>query len=88
MPPSRRPDPKIARLALAEIKNQLPHSWENIKILVRDGRVILEGKVSRAHERSLATEAVRWVTGVIGLENELVVRRKGAAKKATTAANP
>src|SRR5687768_14807961 len=40
-----RPDPEIARDAVAAIKVQLPISWENIKIVVKSGWVTLEGQV-------------------------------------------
>src|SRR5690242_413656 len=36
-----RPDPEIAREAVAAIKSQLPVSSENIKVVVRDGYVTL-----------------------------------------------
>jgi osmotically-inducible protein OsmY len=38
-----RPDPEIARDAVAAIKSQLPLSWERIKVVVKDGWVNLEG---------------------------------------------
>ncbi len=40
-----RPDPEIARDAVAAIKSQLPISSENIKVIVKDGWVTLEGQV-------------------------------------------
>ena len=41
----QRPDPDIARDAAAAIKNYLPISYEQIKAVVRDGWVTLEGEV-------------------------------------------
>src|ERR1700733_14294498 len=38
----QRPDPDIARDAVAALKAQLPYSWEAIKVLVRNGWVTLE----------------------------------------------
>jgi osmotically-inducible protein OsmY len=38
-----RPDPEIARDAVAALKAQLPVSWENIKVVVKNGWVTLEG---------------------------------------------
>jgi len=38
-----RPDPEIARDAVAAIKSQLPILSENIKVIVKDGWVTLEG---------------------------------------------
>jgi osmotically-inducible protein OsmY len=33
----QRPDPEIARAAVSEIKNRLPYSASNIKVIVKDG---------------------------------------------------
>jgi hypothetical protein len=38
----QRPDPEIARDAVASIKTQLPVSWEQIKVVVKDGWMTLE----------------------------------------------
>src|SRR6202171_4390673 len=40
-----RPDPDIARDAVAAIKSQLPVSSEHIKIVVKSGWITLEGQV-------------------------------------------
>src|SRR5262249_31981409 len=40
-----RPDPEIAREAVAAIKARLPTSWERIKVIVKNGYVNLEGEV-------------------------------------------
>src|SRR3979411_1131592 len=39
-----RPDPEIARDAVAAIKSQLPVTWEHIKVVVKNGWVTLEGQ--------------------------------------------
>jgi hypothetical protein len=39
----RRPDPEIARDAVAALKTELPFSWEKIKVIVRSGWITLEG---------------------------------------------
>jgi hypothetical protein len=39
-----RPDPDIARDAVAALKNQLPYSWEHIKVVVKEGWITLEGE--------------------------------------------
>ena len=40
-----RPDPEIARDAVMAMKHQLPFSYENIKVIVKNGWVTLEGEV-------------------------------------------
>ena len=42
---TQRPDPEIGREAVALIKGQLPNSWDNIKIIIKEGWVVLEGRV-------------------------------------------
>lgn len=64
-----KPDPEIAREAVAAIKSQLPYSWENIKLIVKDGWVNLEGEVEWQFQRDTAEKAVRRLQGVKGVNN-------------------
>jgi osmotically-inducible protein OsmY len=64
-----RPDPEIARDAVAAIKNQLPISSEHIKVIVKDGWVTLEGRVEWQYQRNTAETAVRRIKGVRGVSN-------------------
>jgi osmotically-inducible protein OsmY len=64
-----RPDPEIARDAVAAIKSQLPISSENIKVIVKDGWVTLEGPVEWQYQRNTAEAAVRRIKGVRGVSN-------------------
>jgi osmotically-inducible protein OsmY len=64
-----RPDPDIARDAVAAIKSQLPISWENIKSIVKNGWVTLEGEVEWQYQRQTAENAVRRIKGVKGVTN-------------------
>ncbi|MGZ3235013.1 MAG: BON domain-containing protein, partial [Croceibacterium sp.] len=59
-----RPDPEIARDAVAAIKSQLPISSEHIKVVVKTGWVTLEGQVEWQYQRSTAETAVRRIKGV------------------------
>src|SRR5882762_2756905 len=54
-----RPDPEIARDAVAAIKAQLPISSENIKVIVKGGWVTLEGTVEWQYQRITAENSVR-----------------------------
>jgi osmotically-inducible protein OsmY len=69
-----RPDPEIARDAVAAIKTQLPISSENIKVVVRNGWVTLEGNVEWQYQRNTAENAVRRVRGVRGVVNSIVLK--------------
>lgn len=74
-PAGERPsDPQIARAAVAAIKLELPISWEQIRPMVRDGRVVLEGTVEWGFQRERAESAVRKVHGVTELRNSVQVK--------------
>jgi osmotically-inducible protein OsmY len=64
-----RPDPEIARDAVASIKLQLPDAWENITVIVRDAWVMLQGHVEWQYQREAAERAVRPIKGVKGITN-------------------
>jgi osmotically-inducible protein OsmY len=65
----QRPDPDIARDAVAAIKSQLPISSEHIKIVVKNGWVTLEGQVEWQYQRITAENSVRRIKGVKGVNN-------------------
>jgi osmotically-inducible protein OsmY len=66
---NQRPDPEIARDAIAAIQNRLPYSSDHIRVIVRDGWVTLEGSVEWNYQRERAEEAVRYLRGVKGVTN-------------------
>jgi osmotically-inducible protein OsmY len=66
-----RPDPEIARDAVAAIKSQLPVSSENIKVVVKNGWISLEGEAEWQYQRSTAETAVRRIKGVKGVNNTI-----------------
>jgi osmotically-inducible protein OsmY len=69
-----RPDPEIARDAVATIKAQLPLSADHIKVLVKNGWVTLEGNVEWQYERTIAENTVRRLKGVRGITNSIVLK--------------
>jgi len=69
-----RPDPEIARDAVAAIKSQLPISSEHIKIVVKNGWVTLEGQVEWQYQRQTAENAVRRIKGVKGVSNVIQLK--------------
>jgi osmotically-inducible protein OsmY len=69
-----RPDPEIARDAAAAVKSQLPISSENIKIIVKNGWVTLEGQVEWQYQRQTAENVVRRIKGVKGVSNTILLK--------------
>jgi osmotically-inducible protein OsmY len=69
-----RPDPDIARDAVAAIKAQLPISSEHIKVIVKNGWVTLEGEAEWQYQRQTAEKAVRRIKGVKGVSNTIVLK--------------
>jgi osmotically-inducible protein OsmY len=70
----QRPDPEIARDAIAAIKSRVPVVAEQIKVLVRNGWITLEGNVEWAYQRLAAERAVRRVKGVKGVTNTIQLK--------------
>jgi osmotically-inducible protein OsmY len=66
---AERPDPDIARDAVAAIKARLPYSAEHIRAVVKNGWVTLEGTVEWNYQRETAEDAVRRIRGIKGVTN-------------------
>jgi osmotically-inducible protein OsmY len=75
---SQRPDPEIARDAVAALKHELPYSSETMRVLVKDGWLTLEGTAEWNYQRTRAEEAVRRVSGVKGVSNLILLRPRVA----------
>ena len=74
----QRPDPDIARDAVARIKEELPYAWENIRVVVKNARLTLEGEVEWNYQRERAEAAVHGVRGVEGITNSIEVKPRAA----------
>lgn len=70
---NRRPDPEIARDVVAKLLDELPTAFEKIKVIVKDGKVSLEGNVEWSYQRDRAKEAVRRVKGVRSISNDIFI---------------
>jgi osmotically-inducible protein OsmY len=66
-----RPDPEIARDVVAQLKAELPFSYEHVKSVVKNGWVTLEGDLEWNYQRMGAESATRRVKGVIGVTNQI-----------------
>jgi osmotically-inducible protein OsmY len=75
---NERTDPEIARAAVEAIKDELPYSHENIKVVVKNGWVTLEGNAEWEYQRSRAEAVVRKVRGVTGISNLVVLKPRVA----------
>jgi osmotically-inducible protein OsmY len=75
---SQRPDPEIARDAVAALKHELPYSSETMKVTVKDGWLTLEGTAEWNYQRTRAEEAVRRVSGVKGVSNLILLKPRVA----------
>jgi osmotically-inducible protein OsmY len=69
-----RPDPEIARDAIAQIKSELPYSWDRIRVIVNRGWLTLEGEVEWNYQRERAEAAVRRIRGIKGITNSIEVK--------------
>ena len=69
-----RPDPDIARDAVAALKAQLPFSSEHIKVVIKSGWVTLEGRVEWQYQKKTAESAIRGIKGVKGVSNLIVLK--------------
>jgi osmotically-inducible protein OsmY len=70
----QRPDPEIARDAIAAIQRRLPVVAEQIKVVIRNGWITLEGEVEWEYQRLAAERAVRRIKGLKGVSNTIQVK--------------
>ncbi len=66
-------DPEIARAAVVALKRDVPLCWEQIRPLVHQGSVTLEGVVDWSNERELAEQAIRGLKGVVCIVNKITL---------------
>jgi osmotically-inducible protein OsmY len=66
-----RPDPELARDVVAQLKVELPFSYEKIKSVVKNGWVTLEGDLEWNYQRMRAESAARRVRGVLGVSDQI-----------------
>jgi len=66
-------DAELARQVLAALRRELPLCWQQIRPVVRDGGVTLEGRVEWIHQRAEAESIVRGVRGVAHVVNSIAL---------------
>lgn len=75
---NQRPDPELAREAVAAIKTELPYAYESIKVIVKSGWATLEGSVEWDYQRTRAERAVRGLKGIRGIFNLITLKPRVA----------
>jgi osmotically-inducible protein OsmY len=77
---AKRTDEDIAQACVNALKTNYSVPDENVKILVRDGWVTLEGQVEWQYQREAAMTAVRYLTGVRGVYNKITLKTQVTPK--------
>ncbi len=75
---NQRPDPEIARDAVAAIQFDLPFSSDRVKVVAKNGKVTLEGELEWNYQRKRAERAVRRIRGVKTVSNLIKLKPKVA----------
>jgi osmotically-inducible protein OsmY len=73
---SHRSDADIARAALDALQWNSSVPADRIKVMVNKGWVTLEGDVEWGYQKTAAEEAVRRLTGVVGVSNQVAVKAR------------
>jgi osmotically-inducible protein OsmY len=73
-----RSDTDIARDALNALHNHILIPASDIMVIVRDGRVMLEGKGNFELQRMLAEAEVKRLRGIASISNQIKVEPSGA----------
>jgi len=81
---AERTDADIARAAVNALQWNVSVPDDRVKVKVQNGWVTLEGEVSWQFQRQAATEAVRHLTGVKAVDNEIVVKPTISASEVKT----
>jgi osmotically-inducible protein OsmY len=71
---SKRTDEDIAQACVSALQASYPVPDENIKVVVNSGWVTLEGEVEWQYQKEAAMNAVRHLTGVTDVFNNITVK--------------
>jgi osmotically-inducible protein OsmY len=71
-------DPEIARAAVRAVQAQLPGNTDEVKVLVHQSHVTLEGSVEWNYQRERIEDAVTRLPGVTAVSNLIVIRPRVA----------
>jgi osmotically-inducible protein OsmY len=71
---AKRTDEDIAQACVSALKANYSVPDEKIKVVVNSGWVTLEGEVEWQYQREAAHNAVRYLTGVTGVSNNITIK--------------
>ncbi len=71
-----RSDIDIARSAENALEFSILLAKESVKVMLENGWITLTGEVDWAYQRDIAAETVRYLPGVTGLSNQIVIAPK------------
>jgi osmotically-inducible protein OsmY len=77
---SERPDPEIARAAIAALRWNVSVPADRIRVKVEKGWLTLEGDVDWYFQKEAAERTARSLTGVRGVTNLIAVQARPAAQ--------
>lgn len=75
---STRTDPEIAAIAVMTLKHNVTVPSEDIKVVVRDGGISLEGHVDHWFQKNAAQETLATLHGIKGIANNLAIRQQAS----------
>src|SRR5690606_38373292 len=75
---NQRPDPEIARDAVTALRAELPYSSEDVKAVVKNGWITLEGELEWNYQRQRAEYAAQRDRGVKGVTNRIRIKPRVA----------
>ncbi|WP_277964979.1 BON domain-containing protein [Pseudomonas sp. RIT-To-2] len=74
--PHRRSDSEIAASAAGALQWKTYWANDTVKVVVENGWLILAGEVEWEYQRQEAANALRYLTGVKGISNNIVIKTK------------
>jgi osmotically-inducible protein OsmY len=83
-PPSEYIDPDIAADAVKSLERNVHVPSGRISVTVKDGWLTLEGKVGWGYQKEAAEQAVRYLSGVLGVTNKIEIEPVASAADVRT----
>lgn len=71
---SKRTDEDIAEACVGALKSNYSVPEDKVKVVVNNGRITLDGEVEWQYQKNAAMNAVRYLTGVTGVSNQITVK--------------
>lgn len=72
----QRPDTEIAHAVVNALRSDIQVPDDKVKAKVEDGWVTLEGDVEWQYQKNAAERAVRYLRGVVGVSNHIMLKPK------------